>query len=179
MQFCTYGYGLIIYRVSSSLLDIQNLLNSNNGDTSKVERILMDIHKMKRIGLEHYHWNSHPRFFFHRLDEQLKIIFRKKGRRYNFNYREINDTLTLFPLIEFTPLEQTLPKGVFRVDYIQGPLVIQNGTLLSDIKGLRWLNNPFDQDLIQFNPNKVLLREDNQIIHREFVINDTEGIQRT
>ena len=87
--------------------------------------------------------------------------------------------MTLFPLIEFTPLEQTLPKGVFRVDYIQGPLVIQNGTLLSDIKGLRWLNNPFDQDLIQFNPNKVLLREDNQIIHREFVINDTEGIQRT
>ena len=62
---------------------------------------------------------------------------------------------------------------------MQGPLVIQNGTLLSDIKGLRWLNNPFDQDLIQFNPNKVLLREDNQIIHREFVINDTEGIQRT
>lgn len=173
MQFCTYGNGLIIYRVSSSLLDIQNLLNSNNGDTSKVEQILMDIHKMRKIGLEHYHWNNHSRFFFHRLDQQLKIIFRKKGKRYNFNYNEINDKLTLFPLIDFTPIEQSLPIGVFRVDYIRGPLVIQNGTVLSDIKGLRWLNNPFDEDLIQFNPNKILLREDNQIIHREFVIHGT------
>jgi hypothetical protein len=48
----------------------------------------------------------------------------------------------------------------------------------TDIKGYRWLNNPFDMDLVQFNPERTHLRTDNQVIYREFIINDQSRVQQ-
>ena len=80
--------------------------------------------------------------------------------------------------MEFKKIQAALPQGVFRTDYIRGPLMTQNDVKLEDIKGYRWINNPFDRDLVQFNPGEVKIRTDNQVVFREFIINDQSRVQQ-
>ena len=81
-------------------------------------------------------------------------------------------------MIEFKRIEATLPEGVFRADYIRGPLSTLEDTKLDRIQGYRWGNNPFNIDLVQVNPNKTKIRTDNQVIYREFIINDQSKVQQ-
>ena len=178
MQLSTYGNALLIFRVSESLDAVQELINAKEGNLKAASDELMDLHKMRKRRLEAFHLQNHPKYFFHRMDEQLKLIFRSKGRRFTFIHSDLNDKLTLFPLIEFKQIEATLPKGVFRADYVRGPLSTLEDTRLEDIQGYKWINNPFNIELVQFNPNKTKIRTDNQVIYREFIINDQSRVKQ-
>ena len=178
MQFCTYGHGLLLLRVSETLFDIEHIIESKNGNLKEASEVLMDIHELRKRRLETYHMQKHPKYFFHSLDEHFKVIFRDKGRRHTFTRTHIDDELSLFPLIELSGVHQQLPYGVFRVDYLRGPLITMDSRGPTDIKGYRWLNNPFDMDLVQFNPGMTKLRTDNQVIYREFIINDQSRVQQ-
>src|SRR6056300_717541 len=147
MQFCTYGHGLLLLQVSETLFDIEHIIESKNGNLKAASEVLMDIHELKKRRLEAYHMQKHPKFFFHSLDEHFKVIFRDKGRRYTFTRKHIDDEFSLFPLIELKGVHKQLPQGVFRVDYLRGPLITQELSGPSDIMGYRWLKNPFDRDL--------------------------------
>ncbi len=179
MQLSTYGNALLILRVSKSLDAVQELINAKKGNLRTASDELMDLHKMRKRRLEAFHLQNHPKYFFHVMDEQLKLIFRSKGSRFTFINSDLNEELTLFPLIEFKTVKATLPEGVFRADYIRGPLSTLEDTKLEDIQGYRWANNPFNLDLVQFNPNKTKIRTDNQVIYREFIINDQSPVQQS
>lgn len=178
MQLSTYGNALLILRVSNSLDAIQELIDAKEGNLNKVSDELMDLHKMRKRRLEAFHLQNHPKYFFHIMDGQLKLIFRSKGRRFTFIDSDLNEALSLFPLIEFKRIKANLPEGVFRADYIRGPLSTLEDAKLEDIQGYRWANNPFNLDLVQFNPNKTKIRTDNQVIYREFIINDQNRVQQ-
>lgn len=178
MQLCTYGHGLLLLRVSETLFDIEHIIESKNGNLKAASEVLMDIHELRKRRLEAYHMQKHPKFFFHSLDEHFKVIFRDKGRRHTFTRKHIDNELSLFPLIKLNGVHQQLPCGVFRVDYLRGPLITMDSMGPTDIKGYRWLNNPFDMDLVQFNPERTHLRTDNQVIYREFIINDQSRVQQ-
>ena len=178
MQLSTYGNALLIFRVSESLDAVQELIDAKEGNLKAASDELMDLHKMRKRRLEAFHLQNHPKYFFHVMDEQLKLIFRSKGRRYTFIHSDLNEELSLFPLIAFKSISATLPEGVFRADYIRGPLSILENTKLEQVLGYRWANNPFNLDLVQFNPNKTKIRTDNQVIYREFIINDQSRVQQ-
>jgi len=178
MQLSTYGNALLIFRVSESLDAVQELIDAKEGNLKAASDELMDLHKMRKRRLEAFHLQNHPKYFFNVMDEQLKLIFRSKGRRYTFIHSDLNEELSLFPLIAFKNIIATLPEGVFRADYIRGPLSILENTKLEQILGYRWANNPFNLDLVQFNPNKTKIRTDNQVIYREFIINDQSRVQQ-
>lgn len=178
MQLSTYGNALLIFRVSESLDAVQELIDAKEGNLKAASDELMDLHKMRKRRLEAFHLQNHPKYFFHVMDEQLKLIFRSKGRRYTFIHSDLNEELSLFPLIAFKSIIATLPEGVFRADYIRGPLSTLENTKLEQILGYRWANNPFNLDLVQFNPNKTKIRTDNQVIYREFIINDQSRVQQ-
>ena len=178
MQLSTYGNALLIFRVSESLDAVQELIDAKEGNLKAASDELMDLHKMRKRRLEAFHLQNHPKYFFHVMDEQLKLIFRSKGRRYTFIHSDLNEELSLFPLMAFKSIIATLPEGVFRADYIRGPLSILENTKLEQILGYRWANNPFNLDLVQFNPNKTKIRTDNQVIYREFIINDQSRVQQ-
>lgn len=178
MQLSTYGNGLLLFQVSDNLNAVREIIESKNGNLKSASEELLDVHKMRKRKLEVYHLQNHPRFFFHTLDKQLKIILRSKGRRFTINHSDLNEELSLFPVVEFKKIQAVLPQGVFRTDYIRGPLTTQNDVKLEDIKGYRWINNPFDRDLVQFNPGEVKIRTDNQVVFREFIINDQSRVQQ-
>lgn len=178
MHLSTYGNALLILRVSNSLETVQEVINAKEGNLKAASDELMDLHKMRKRRLEAFHLQNHPKFFFHIMDEQLKLIFRSKERRYTFLHSDLNEGLSLFPLIEFNKIKAVLPEGVFRADYIRGPLSTFENTKLADLKGYRWVDNPFNLDLVQFNPNKTNIRTDNQVIYREFIINDKSRVQQ-
>jgi hypothetical protein len=179
MQLSTYGNALLIFRVSKTVDDLQELINAKGGNLKAVSDELMDLHKMRKRRLEAFHMQHHPKYFFHIMDQQLKLILRFQNRRFTFNQVDLNEDLSLFPVVDFKTIQAKLPQGVFRTDYIRGPLTTQNDTKLEDIKGYRWINNPFDRDLVQFNPGEVKIRTDNQVIYREFIINDQSPVQQT
>lgn len=176
MKLSTYGNALLILRVSNSLDAIQDLIDTNDGDLKAASDELMDLHKLQKLRLESFHLQNHPKSFFHIMDEQLKLIFRSKERRYTFIHSDINKELSLFPLINFDRKHATLPEGVFRADYIRGPLSTIKDVKLENIRGYSWENNPFKLDLVQFNPINSIIRTDNQVIYREFIINDNSSV---
>ena len=178
MQLSTYGNALLIFRVSESLDAVQELIDAKEGNLKAASDELMDLHKMRKRRLEAFHLQNHPKYFFHVMDEQLKLIFRSKGRRYTFIHSDLNEELSLFPLIAFKSIIATLPEGVFRADYIRGPLSTLDDIKVEDVQGFKWVNNPFNLDLVQFNPNKTKIRTDNQVIYREFIINDQSRVQQ-
>lgn len=176
MQLSTYGSAILIFRVSDTIEAVQELINSKAGNLKAASDELMDLHKIQKRRLEAFHLQNHPKYFFHIMDNQLKLIFRSKGRRYTFDHSDLNEQLTLFPLIEFKTIRATLPEGIFRIDYIRGPLTTLDKTEIEDIVGYKWINNPFNHDLVQFSPNKINIRTDNQVIYREFMINEQSRV---
>lgn len=179
MHFSTYGNALLLLRVSESLDVVQELINMKEGNLRAASEELMDLYKMRKRNLEAFHSQNHPKYFFHVLDEQLKLIFRTKGKRFTFTHTDMKEEQSLFPLIEFKRIKAALPEGVFRADYVRGPLSSREDTNLEDIHGCRWVDNPFNLDLVQFNPDKTTIRTDNQVIFREFIINDQSRIQQS
>ena len=171
MKLSAYGNGLLIFRVSNTIDDVQELINANEGNLKAVSDELLDLYKMRKRELESFHLHNHPKCFFHILDDQLKLVFRAEGRRFTFNHTELNDQLSLFPLVTFNRIQAALPKGVFRIDYISGPLTILSDISIENVNGYRWENNPFNRDLVQFHPSKTKIRADNQVIYRKFIIN--------
>ena len=88
-----------ILRVSKSLDAVQELINAKKGNLRTASDELMDLHKMRgrKRRLEAFHLQNHPKYFFHVMDEQLKLIFRSKGSRFTFINSDLNEELTLFP----------------------------------------------------------------------------------
>lgn len=171
MQFCTYGNALIVYRVSESSDEIHEIITANSGDIGKTCLDLLDIYKLRKFGIDNYHSNGHQNWLYHVLDDHLKLVFRGNGKRHNLGMNDISYQTSLFPLLEVSDATWTLPKGILRIDFIKGPVVKFDQMTLSGLDCARWKNSPFPLDLIQFRMTSGVLRQDNQLTHREFIIN--------
>lgn len=159
-----YGHGVVYYRMpeeqSRDLLEKHGL---------QVIPKLEDIFYAQSLGVENWHDDIWQKELFIRINSKLKMIVWENAKRKTYTAQQLLPESSLFPLLTPAPKSFSKESGLYRVDWITGPLAEWTEALL-DLKVYQVaLPSQIGQPKTYITSEGLVLREDNEVVRRQFV----------